>query len=110
MEGGMINAELTALKDEISIATAQNLGKHKYKNKCFGAHPLLRMIGRCFAGQCWMNAVVCLSQSPQNGWETWFSCRYGEGLAKLQSPLKKVKLEDAEKVRKNLATETAKAT
>merc|ERR1711939_1202624 len=88
MEGGTINFELTLLKSEIEKAAEQNLGKVKYKNNCYGAHPMLRMLGRCLVGQCWMNAVVCLSQSPQNGWETWFSCNYGEGLAKLQAPLK----------------------
>merc|ERR550514_1830804 len=78
-------------------ASQQNRTRTKYKNNCFGAHPMLRMLGRCLVGQCWMNAVVRLSQSPQNGWETWFSCTYGEGLAKLQAPLKKAKCVDVEK-------------
>merc|ERR1719401_1096889 len=66
------------------------------------------MIGRCLMGQCWMNAIVCLSQSPQNGWETWFSCTYGEALAKMQAPLKKVKVEKIDKVRKDLTAAAAK--
>ena len=27
-----------------------------------------------------------ISQSPQNGWETWFSCTWGQNVAKLQAP------------------------
>jgi hypothetical protein len=30
-----------------------------------------------------MNMIICLSQAPQNGWETWFSLNYGADLAKL---------------------------
>ena len=31
--------------------------------------------------------VVCLSPAPQNGWETWFACTYGEDLNKLRCPV-----------------------
>lgn len=67
------------------------------------------MIGRCLVGQCWMNAIICLSQSPQNGWETWFSCRYGDDLAKLQAPVRKVKPEDATKATTSLRKAAQKA-
>jgi hypothetical protein len=38
-----------------------------------------------------MNAMVCLSQAPQNGWETWFSLNYGTSLSKLQVKVPRVK-------------------
>ena len=38
-------------------------------------------------GRARLGMVVTLSSSPQNGWETWFSCTYGEDLSKLRAPV-----------------------
>lgn len=108
MEGGVINFELFGVRSAIAEAFEANLRKKKYKMSA--SHPpMMKMLGRCFLGQCWMNAIVCLSQSPQNGWETWFSCDYGEALAKLQAPLRKIKMQQVDKARKDLAASAAKA-
>jgi len=109
MEGSCINFELSAIKSEIVKATEQNQKKKKYQNNCFPGTALTRYIGRCLVGQSWLTAIVCLSQSPQNGWETWFSCEYGEGLAKLQAPVRKSKLENADRLEERLTAEKAKA-
>merc|ERR1711948_99282 len=109
MEGGCINMELSAIKSEIAKATESNQKKKKYMNNCWPPTALLRYLGRCFVGQSWLTAIVCLSQSPQNGWETWFSCEYGEGLAKLQAPVRKSKVENAEVLEERLTAEKAKA-
>jgi len=109
MEACVINSELTGLKTEIEKAAKLNTGKRKYVNNAFGNDPFLRMMGRSLVGELWMNAIVCISQSPQNGWETWFSCGYGQGLSKLQAPLKKVKPIEADKLKKKLADDLAKA-
>lgn len=109
MEGAMINFELSAIKSEIAKATDENQKKTKYKNNAFPETPLTRYIGRCLVGQAWLTSIVCLSQSPQNGWETWFSCEYGKGLAMLQAPLRKVKVGDAGKLEKELTAAVAKA-
>merc|ERR1712228_464982 len=110
LEGSCINFELSAIKSEITKATEQNQKKKmKYVNNCFPGTALTRYIGRCLVGQSWLSAIVCLSQSPQNGWETWFSCEYGEGLAKLQAPVRKVKVENALALEERLTAEKAKA-
>jgi hypothetical protein len=38
-----------------------------------------------------MNAMICLSQAPQNGWETWFSLNYGIQLSGLKVKVPRVK-------------------
>merc|ERR1719160_1353649 len=86
-----------------------NKTKKKWKNNAFPGLPILRYIGRCLTGQAYLTAIVCISQSPQNGWETWFSCGYGQGLAKLQAPLKKVKPQEAEYLRAKLKDDVEKA-
>lgn len=109
LEGSCINFELSSIKTEIAKATEQNQRKKKYQNNCFPGTALTRYIGRCLVGQSWLSAIVCLSQSPQNGWETWFSCEYGEGLAKLQAPVRKAKYENADALEERLTAEKAKA-
>merc|ERR1712110_1254699 len=105
----MGNYELSGLKTEIEKASEQNCGKKKYVNNCFGNNPFLRMLGRSLVGELWMNSIICISQSPQNGWETWFSCEYGKGLAKLQAPLKKVKPQEVGPLKKKLQDDVKKA-
>ena len=41
-----------------------------------------------FGGAANVAVVVTLSQAPQCGWETWFSCKYGRELAKLRAPVR----------------------
>merc|ERR1712217_417133 len=93
----------------IEKAAVENLTAKKYKNNTFWGFPLFKLVGRCLIGEIWMNTVICLSQSPQNGFETWFSCNWGEGVAKLQAPLKKVKMQDAGVAKKKMIKAAAEA-
>mmetsp|Transcript_27677 Transcript_27677/g.64523 ORF Transcript_27677/g.64523 Transcript_27677/m.64523 type:complete len:127 (-) Transcript_27677:37-417(-) len=48
----------------------------------------IEYLSGCMTGQALLSMVVCMSTATQNGWETWFSCTYGEDLAKLRAPVK----------------------
>ena len=37
-----------------------------------------------------MSMLICLSQAPQNGWETWFSLWYGSKMAELKVAIPKL--------------------
>mmetsp|Transcript_21037 Transcript_21037/g.25502 ORF Transcript_21037/g.25502 Transcript_21037/m.25502 type:complete len:95 (+) Transcript_21037:261-545(+) len=41
--------------------------------------------------------IVCLSQAPQNGWETWFSLDYGTKFSKMTSKVRRAKSFDIKK-------------
>merc|ERR1712241_1103708 len=77
MEGLTINYDLSSLQTQFASAGLANKAKKKFKNNGLPL-PIVKYIGRCLTGQAWLTAVICLSQSPQNGWETWFSCEYGK--------------------------------
>merc|ERR1712187_456426 len=109
-EGGLINYELTLMATEVQTATDCHQKKRRYvkPNKALSTDTI-RFFGRSLDGYCLLAMMVCISQAPQNGWETWFSCTYGERLAKLQAPLKKMKLKELDKEVKAAAKEAAKA-
>ena len=50
--------------------------------------PLIQFVSSHFTGCSHLAMIVCLSQAPQCGWETWFSLEYGTSLAKLRSHVK----------------------
>jgi len=109
-EGGLINFELSELATQVQIATEAHVAKRRYvKPKGTATTDTIQFIGRCLDGNCLLGMFVCISQAPQNGWETWFSCTYGEKLSKLKSPLKKVKTRsfDKEIVKARKAAEEA---
>jgi acetyl esterase/lipase len=96
-----INFELFCLIGTILTATDFNK-----KNK--GAGPpckpkvmvdtdAMKVMGACFAGTAAVSMVVTLSQAPQCGWETWFSCKYGADVANLRTPLRGKPFVDAKK-------------
>merc|ERR1719220_1868234 len=60
----------------------------------------------CCDGSARLGACVTLSQSPQHGFETWFSLQYAETLESLRVPLVKVSPEPMDKVLKE-ATQAA---
>merc|ERR1711943_167904 len=97
---------------EVQTATDCHLRKRRYvkPNKMLSTDTI-RFLGRSLGGYCVLAMMVCISQAPQNGWETWFSCTYGERLARLKSPLKKMKLKNLKKELKDAkanAQKTAK--
>ena len=52
---------------------------------------------------------VCLSQSPQNGLESFESLKYGKDLAKLRVPIKDVRTVDVRKAKRELEQELVQA-
>merc|ERR1712066_707855 len=51
----------------------------------------IQFLEGALAGESRLGALICLSQSPQNGWETWFSiAQYGAQLAELRTRVKEV--------------------
>ena len=47
--------------------------------------------GACIDGRAMLAMIVCISQAPQCGWETWFSMNYGTDLANLCTPVNEAK-------------------
>jgi len=111
-EGGLINFELSLFATEVQTAAEAHKAKRNYiKPRGASTTDTMRFLGRSLDGYCLLAMMVCVSQAPQNGWETWFSCTYGERLARLKSPLKKMKLKNLQKELKSAeanARKTAK--
>merc|ERR1719359_2424620 len=71
--------------------------------------PAMQTIASCFDGRALLGMIVCMSQSPQHGSETWFSCEMGERLAALKSPVQPRKIEKIDKVIKDREKKLEKA-
>ena len=85
----LINFELSAFRSEIRrVAEAHRRGKKPFISKCCTT-AAIEYFSQCLTGTCTVASVVCLSPAPQNGWETWFACKYGEDIARLRVPLQK---------------------
>lgn len=109
IEGGLINFELSLLATEVMNATEAHQRRRRYvQPRGFSTTDTMRFLGRALAGHCLMCMVVCISQAPQNGWETWFSCTYGQSLAKLKAPLKKQKFRQMNKELRDARTALTK--
>merc|ERR1712046_85066 len=94
---------------EVQNATAAHQAKRRYvKPRGTATTDTMRFLSRSLDGDCLLAMMICVSQAPQNGWETWFSCQYGEQLARLKSPLKKMKLKDLKKELKAAETQAKK--
>lgn len=111
IEGGLINFELSLLATEVMNATEAHQRRRRYvQPRGFATTDTMKFLGRALSGDCLMCMIVCISQAPQNGWETWFSCTYGESLARLKAPLKKGKVLKMDKELKAAESALAKAT
>merc|ERR1719446_437975 len=85
-EGAIINWDLTSMMNQVEKATdCAKKGKAAYKCGTAMMTPAMQTICSCFDGRALLGMVVCLSQAPQNGSESWFSCTMGEKLASLKS-------------------------
>ena len=102
LQGFMINNELTAITSAFARATELWAKGKPYKPQTALVPQAVWYLGGCATGHSRLAVVVCISQSPQNGWETWFSCTWGNNVAKLRAPCHKQKPA-------NLTKETAKA-
>eukprot|EP00928_Gymnodinium_smaydae_P041803 TRINITY_DN28247_c0_g4_i1.p1 TRINITY_DN28247_c0_g4~~TRINITY_DN28247_c0_g4_i1.p1 ORF type:complete len:616 (+),score=104.98 TRINITY_DN28247_c0_g4_i1:321-2168(+) len=84
-EGAIINWDLSCMMDQVQKATDCANKKRPYKVGTALITPAIQTIASCFDGRALMGMVVCVSQAPQHGSETWFSCTMGERLASLRS-------------------------
>ena len=89
-QGSLINMELTFLTTAFNVATEAWQKGRAFKPQTDWAPTLWYLTG-CCTGKARLGVVVAISQSPQNGWETWFSCTWGANIAKLKAPCNKQK-------------------
>ncbi len=88
----LINFELSGLMGEIQRAKENYISGRKHAPPRQVTTPTLQYLSSCFNGKTLLTMVICLSQAPQHGWETWFSLeKFGVGMSKLQTPLSRVK-------------------
>ena len=86
-QGFIVNYELSQLRTGVVQATEQ----HKKRKplvipKAMGTS-FYEYAAGCFVGSNLLSMIVTLSPAPSCGWETWFSCTYGEDLNKLRCPV-----------------------
>ena len=86
-QGFIVNYELAALRTGVVQATES----HKKRKpliipKAMGTS-FYEYAAGCFSGDSLLSMIVTLSPAPSCGWETWFSCTYGEDLNKLHCPV-----------------------
>merc|ERR1719326_1229887 len=93
------------------VQKANDAAKSKKKYTCGTAMitPAIQTIASCFDGRALMGMVVCVSQAPQHGSETWFSLQMGEKLASLKSNVQPKKMGKIANVIKDRQGKLAKA-
>ena len=91
LQGFLINFELSNLLTEVVTATNAHKAKQTYKSSGFGNSASIAYFGGALAGETRLSVIICLSQSKQNGWETWYSiANYGKQLAELKTRVRPV--------------------
>jgi len=91
LQGYLINFELMGLLDSVVYATDLNRQGGIFKAQSMIGGSTANFFAGALTGEARSEALVCLSQSPQNGWESWFSiAKYGSQLAKLKTRVKSV--------------------
>jgi len=108
-EGAVINWDLTSMMNEVQKATDCAQKKRQYKCGTAMMTPAMQVICSNFDGRALLGMVVCMSQAPQHGQETWFSCEMGERLAALKSPVAPKKILKIEATIKDRKTRLQKA-
>merc|ERR1719498_1878863 len=97
-QGFIVNCELSGLRTAIVQATEQH---KKRKPLCIpkaAGTSFIEYASGCFSGTALLAMIVTLSPAPTCGWETWFSCTYGEDLNKLRAPVVPQKSKPFDKV------------
>ena len=114
LQGFLINFELSSLLTEVVGATNCHKAGRKY-TPGWGTNNqgAMTYFGGALAGETRLGALICLSQSPTNGWETWYSiANYGRQLAALRTrvkPVPSLKMDAALKEAEKAAGDAAKA-
>ena len=88
-QGIVVNYELSCLRTAIVQATEIHRRRKKYYPPRQLATAFVQYASGCFTGVNQLGMIVTLSPAPSSGWETWFSCKYGEDLAGLRVPVQK---------------------
>lgn len=113
LQGFLINFELSNLLTEVVTATNAHKAKQTYKSSGFGNSATVAYFGGPLAGESRLGVVICLSQSKQNGWETWYSiANYGRSISELKTrvrPVEMISMEAALAEAEKAATEAAAA-
>lgn len=87
VQGFMINYELSLVQTAILGAGECHRKGLPYKaTKSLSTAGVIYMTA-CCDGRARLGMVVTLSPSPQHGFESWFTLKYTEALAKLKTPL-----------------------
>jgi hypothetical protein len=86
-QGRIINYELFELGKEIGLATNKHRRRLPYKAPTQNTTPFMQFTGSMLDGSCLCKMMICLSQAPQCGWETWWSLCYGTTMSKLKAPV-----------------------
>merc|ERR1712032_150969 len=85
-QGTIINYELSMMGTEAIKAADCYSKKLKYVPPKLMVTDTIKVFGGCLAGHAVCGMILCISQAPSNGWETWFSCEMGQQIAKLKAP------------------------
>ena len=97
-QGFLINYELSEMHTLAVNATDAHKKGKPFKVATSLTPPGIQYIAQLINGSCIMNMIICLSQAPQNGWETWFSLKYGADLSKLEIKIPQQKPTDLKKL------------
>ncbi|KAK3285403.1 hypothetical protein CYMTET_6992 [Cymbomonas tetramitiformis] len=87
-QGVIVNFELSALRTAVVQATAQHRKRKPLVNAKSLGTSFVEYASGCFSGSSLLAMIVTLSPAPSCGWETWFSCTYGEDLSQLRAPVR----------------------
>lgn len=87
-QAAVINYELAELGKEVTRATDIHRKRKPYKPPLQVCTAAIQYLAGRFNGSFKIGMMICLSQAPNCGWETWFSLQYGIDLSKLYTPAK----------------------
>ena len=82
----VINWELFELGSAVLQATRCHKSGKKYAPPKQAVSDFLKFVASCMDGRAMLGMVITISQAARNGWETWFTMKYGTELAKLRAP------------------------
>lgn len=85
VQAAFIYMELSMLGNEFLAATQAYKEGYSYRTVASLNTDGMRYVGRCLSSKAVVVMVVCLSRAPQCGWETWFSCEFGQKMARLET-------------------------
>lgn len=97
-QGVIVNFELSGLRTAVVQAAEQHRARRKLINPKSMGTSFIEFASGCFDGSSLLAMIVTLSPAPSCGWETWFSCKYGEDLAKLRAPVQAQRARPLDKV------------